>query len=106
VPVDMPVPRLAAQAHDVQPLGGKLPAERLTDLIHEALQVDVLLHPEVTGDLFAMGSGDDQGVAKQRVVAGEEGNRVLFGPDDVPWVVGVVGKGLADEAGPSRERRS
>jgi len=100
MPVDMPVPRLAAQAHDVQPLSGKLPAERLTDLIHEALQVEVLLYSEVTGDLLAMGSGGDQSVTNQRVVPGEERNRVVIGPDEVAWVVGVAGKGLADEAGP------
>jgi hypothetical protein len=57
MPVDMPVSLLAARAHDVQSLGGKLPAERLTDLIHQALQAEVLLHPEVTGDLLAVDSG-------------------------------------------------
>jgi hypothetical protein len=104
--VDMPIPRLAAQTHDVQPLGEKLPAERLTNLIHQALQAEVLLHPEVTGDRFAVGSGGDQGVAKQRGVPGQQGNRVVIGPDEVAGVVGVAGEGLADEAGSSRDRRS
>lgn len=53
-------------------------------------------------DLLAMGSRGDQGVAEQRVVPGEEGNRVVIGPDDVAWVVGVAGKGLADKQNLSR----
>jgi hypothetical protein len=47
VPVDVPVPGLAAQTQDVEPLGGQLLPERLPDLVHEALQAQVFLDPEV-----------------------------------------------------------
>jgi hypothetical protein len=47
VPVDVPVPGLAAQTQDVEPLGGQLLPERLPDLLHEALQAQVFLDPEV-----------------------------------------------------------
>jgi hypothetical protein len=45
-PVDVPVSGLAAQAQDVEPLGGQLLPERLPE-VHEALQVQVFLDPEV-----------------------------------------------------------
>jgi hypothetical protein len=45
--VDLPVPGLAAQTQDVEPLGGPLLPERLADLVHEALQAQVFLDPEV-----------------------------------------------------------
>jgi hypothetical protein len=47
VPVDLPVPGLAAQTQDVEPLGGPLLPERLADLVHEASQAQVFLDPEV-----------------------------------------------------------
>jgi hypothetical protein len=79
--VDVPVPRLAAQAHDVEPFGGQLVADRLPDLVDEPLQAQVLVDREVAGDPLPVGPwGGDQGVPEQGVVAGQEGGGVVAGP--------------------------
>jgi len=57
VPVDVPVSGLAAQAHDVEPLGGQLLPDRFSHSIHQTLQGKVLLDLEVAGGLLPMGSG-------------------------------------------------
>ena len=98
--VDVSVSGLAAQAHDVEPLGGQLLADRLPHPVDQALQGEVLLDCEVGGDLLSVRSGSDQGVTEQGVVAGKEGHGVVVGPHEVAWVVGMAGECLADEAWP------
>ena len=85
VPVDVPVTRLAAQAHDVEPLGGQLLPDRFSHPVDQALQGEILLELEVGGDLLAVRSGSDQGVPEQRVVRGEERNGLVVGPHKVTW---------------------
>ena len=57
VPVDVPVSGLAAQAHDVEPLGGQLLADRFSHPVDQALQREILLDCEVAGDLLSVRSG-------------------------------------------------
>jgi hypothetical protein len=83
VPVDVPVSGLAAQAQDVEPLGGQLLADRFSHPVDQALQGEILLDTEVGGDLLPVGSRCHQRVPEQRVVPGEERNGVVVGPHKV-----------------------
>jgi hypothetical protein len=104
--VDVAVPRLAAEAHEVEPFGGQLLSDRLAHQVHQALQCEVLLHPEVGGHLLPVGPWGDQRGAEQRRVPSEEGNGVVVGPDKMGPIPGVPASVSQTKHGPSRARRS
>jgi hypothetical protein len=81
-------------------------ADRLAHQVHQALQREVLLDPEVGGHLLPVGPWGDQRGAEQRRVPSKEGNDVVVDPDEMRPILGVAGQHLADEARPPRARRS
>jgi hypothetical protein len=96
--VDVPVSRLAAEAEDVEALGGDGAAERLADAVDARLEREVLVEREVAGNLLAVLLRRDEHVAVQGLEALEERHRVLVLEDDVMAELGIAPEQLADEA--------
>lgn len=99
VPVDVAVGLLAAQGQDVEAFDGQQVGQGAACTVHDCLEGEVFVGGEVGDSVFAMLDRRDEKVAEHgRKTAGED-NSVVISVGDVVWIVRVVGKELADEAG-------
>jgi hypothetical protein len=96
--VNVPVPLLAAETEDVQPLRRNGAPYRLADAVDNLLEAHVLLAGEIARDLLAVVLRSDEHVSEQRGVLVQKRDGVLVFVNDVVRELGITCDQLADEA--------